>query len=363
MTERGTERTFDQTQEPSPHEPIERPEHGRLPSSAEGKLRQLRGDLVLQLFMKQDPLWEAVRDVRERWNITPRVQLPTPVLGGLLPEDAPEPEDRRQDIEYPRRWKANEKHIEYKRQWREEMSNIRAKLDLGPSLPTQEYSDYQQNESWNEFLSACILYDPPEDKLIEFASYAKLESTALYDGLPYIRNKSSLEMMAPPIKSLWELTLLRDWYWHRILRSIGERYLEAWDVDVEDVLERATWSDSSWEIPGLYEEVVEKHEQYSKRYYIEVDEFTSLEDVKSAFRMIRSIQQPKRTKPPRDRLIAVQCAILYDQHNQPDLEDKRRRRWTYKKLAKEFELSSHRAAKYHVALGRKILSGEDPHEI
>lgn len=279
------------------------------PSSVEGRLRQLRGDLVLQLYMKRGPLWQAVRDVRDRWNITPRVQLPTPVRIWLLPEDAREFEDR-------------EKYGEYAFQWREEMSSIRAKLDLGPSLPTEAYSDYQQEELWKDFLSACVLYDPPDDQLIEFASYGILKSTALYSDPPWLKGRSPLEMFAPPIKSLWELTVLRDWYWHRILRSIGKQYLEPWGVDVESLLERP-----SRDIPGLDEEIEEKNEQYSKRYYIEVDEYVSLEDVKSAFLMIRSIQRPKRTKPPRDRLTAVQCAILYDRHNQSDLADRRRRRW------------------------------------
>jgi hypothetical protein len=87
---------------------------------------------------------EAVRDVRERWNITPRVQLP--------PEDALEFEGR-------------QKRGEYAFQWKEEVSSIRAKLDLGPTLPTQELSDYHQEHSWNEFLTACVLYDPPDDQL------------------------------------------------------------------------------------------------------------------------------------------------------------------------------------------------------
>ena len=147
MTESGTERNFNRTQEPSPHELSEQSEQVRLPSSAEGRLQQLRGDLILQLYMRRGPLWEAVRDVRDRWNIAARVQLPTLVRGWLLPENALELEDR-------------QKYKEYALQWREEMSRIRAKSDPGPSLPTQELSYVHQEEAWKEFLSACVLYDP-----------------------------------------------------------------------------------------------------------------------------------------------------------------------------------------------------------
>ena len=275
MTERGTEGNVDRTQEPSPHELSAQSERGPLPSSAEDRLREIRRELVIQLYSRRGPLWEAVRDVRERRKIKPKRQLPPPVRVWLLPEDAPEREDDSQ------------KYAEYAFQWREEMSSIRAKLDLGPSLPTQDLPDYHQEESWKEFRSACVLYDPPEDQLIEFASYGKLKSTALYSDPFWARSRRSSEMLAPPVKSLWELTLLRDWYWHRILRFIGERYLEAWDVDVEYVLEHpGSWepamTDPDWAIPGLDEEIEEKYEQYSKRYYIEVDESTSGDDFKSA---------------------------------------------------------------------------------
>lgn len=69
--------------------------------------------------------------------------------------------------------------------------------------------------------------------------------------------------------------------------------------------------------------------------------------------MIRKVQPAKGTKRSRDPLVAVQCAILYDRHNQ-QLEDKRQRRWTYAKLGKEFGLST-RAAKDYVILGREII--------
>ena len=306
-------------------------------------MRRLRGDLVLQVHMRRGPLWDAVREVRGRWNITAKVQLPSPVLGRLVPEDAPEADD-------------HQRYSDYAARWRDEMSAIRAKVDPEIGLPTWDYSDYQLQASWSDFLAACVLYDPPDDQLVEFAAYGGLEPTFL-DGGRILRKdtiKQRPKMADPPVRSLWALTELRDWYWRRILEYVGERYLEPQGVDLEYLLE-----DPVTHVPGLYEEYREKYERYSKRYYIEVDEYTSSEDVRNAFStIIRSMQYPERLKPERDRLTAVQCAVLHDRHNQPDPEDKRRRPWSYAKLGERFGMSA-RAAKDHVILGRKIIEEQD----
>ena len=54
-----------------------------LSSDAGRRLRRLRHELVLQLYLRRDPLWEAIRDVRDRWNISAEVRLPPPVVGYL----------------------------------------------------------------------------------------------------------------------------------------------------------------------------------------------------------------------------------------------------------------------------------------
>lgn len=314
-----------------------------LPSSARKRLRRLRHELVLQLYLRREPLWDAIRDVRDRWNISAEVRLPRRVRGRLSPEKTPNHQDQG--------------YAKYAVRWQEEMSAIWAEVDPEPRPPTWDYSDYQLQASWEDFISACVLYDPPEDQLVEFASYGALETTVLTGGR--LATKANLEglpvMTDPPIRSLWALSEVRDWYWHRIFNHIGEKYLEPQGVDVGAFLDNALWY-----VPGLEEEYREKVERYSTRYYIGVDDYTSLEDVKSAFHMIRKVQIQKGTKPSRNPLVAVQCAILYDRHNQK-LKDKRQRRWTYAKLGEEFGLST-RAAKDHVLLGREIIEGRDADE-
>ena len=317
-----------------------------LPSSARKRLRRLRHELVLQLYLRRDPLWDAIRDVRDRWNISAEVRLPPPVEGHLSLKGPPAHQDRG--------------YAKHAFSWHEEMSAIWAKVDPEPRLPTSDYSDLQLELSWGDFLSACVLYDPPEDQLVEFASYGALETTVLTGGrLPTKANLEGLpEMVDPPVRSLFALSKVRDWYWHRILNYIGEKYLEPQGVDVGAFLDNAL----SY-IPGLEEEYREKAERYSKRYYIGVDDYTSFEDVQRAFHMIRKVQPQKGTKRSRDPLVAVQCAILHDRHNGRDPEDRRRRRWSYTKLADNFGLSSARVASDYVALGQEILSGADREEI
>jgi hypothetical protein len=316
-----------------------------LPSDAGRRLRRLRHELVLQLYLRREPLWDTIRDVRDRWNISAEVRLPPPVVGYLSLEGPPAHQDRG--------------YARHDFSWKEEMSAIWAKVDPEPRPPTRDYSDLQLELSWGDFLSACVLYDPPEDQLLEFASYRALETTVLDGGrLPTKANLEGLPaMVAPPVRSLWALSMVRDWYWHRVLRYIGELDLELQGVDVDAPIENATLY-----VPGLEEEYREKAERYSKRYYIGVDDYTSLEDVKNAFHMIREVQPPKGTKPSHDPLVAVQCAILYYQRNQTKPGDRRQRRWTQAKLAHKFGLTT-RSARDYLALGQAIIEGKDPKEI
>jgi hypothetical protein len=124
-------------------------------------------------------------------------------------------------------------------------------VDPEPRLPTSDYSDLQLELSWGDFLSACVLYDPPEDQLVEFASYRALETTVLTGGrLPTKANLEGLpEMVDPPVRSQWALSKVGDWYWHRVLRYIGELDLELQAVDVDALIENATLY-----VPGLQEE-------------------------------------------------------------------------------------------------------------
>ena len=228
-----------------------RTERPRLPSSAEGRLRRIRRELVLQLYMRRGPLWEAVREVRERREIATEVRLPpNEVRGLLLPAGAPDFGDRSD-------------YVKYAVEWGKEMSAVKERALPADDRDTTGCFEHELDRSWENFLSACVLYDPPEAQLIEFASYAKPESTVFSGGrFPTPGNLEGLpEMVDPPIKTLWDLSQAGEWYWRRVLDHIGERYLEPQGVDVEALLETVTW-----DVPGLRGEHLERYRRYSERF-------------------------------------------------------------------------------------------------
>ena len=163
------------------------PESGPLPSSAGRRLRQLRGDLVVQLFTRRGPFWAAIREARDRWRISAKVGLPPSVVGWLLPEAAPDSGD-------------SKKYWEYAHRWLDEMSALRARAVPDPRPSASETFDHHADASWKHFLAACVLYDPPDDRLVEFAAYREPDPTFLSDSaiLPEVTSAGTAEMVSHP---------------------------------------------------------------------------------------------------------------------------------------------------------------------
>ncbi len=64
-----------------------------IKSSADTKIVALKRELVVQLFTRDGPFWEAVRDVRDRWGVEASAQLPPhPVRRTLSPPGLPDPQ-------------------------------------------------------------------------------------------------------------------------------------------------------------------------------------------------------------------------------------------------------------------------------
>ena len=60
-----------------------------------------------------------------------------------------------------------------------------------------------------------------------------------------------------------------------------------------------------------------------------------------------------------DKLVAVQCAILYDDYNSREPEDGRLKKWTHEKLAvqfREYGVKDARSAEEHIKVGREYRS-------
>ena len=149
---------------------------------------------------------------------------------------------------------------------------------------------------WLGFIAACLMYQPPRLEMQEFADFGPgpFRYTFASSGRSAAE---SPRMVAPPIREIWG--------------SDGRL-----------------------------------------RHEITVEEHTTEADVRQAYWRIKSARQEasKGGRPERDQFVAVQCAILHDEANPPDSVDGRRRRWSYERLAEEFDLESPRAAGAHVEL-------------
>lgn len=319
-------------------------EHSReetpyLGSSADKRLVRFKRDMVRQLYLKRGEFWQMIRDMRSHWGITAATALPPgvqePLLYLKLPKQGPKSDLVRLRVPtlYPR-----EMEILERNQWEFELDDIKAKT---------VHPRYSQASEWRQFLSACVLYDPPETALVEFGEYG-----AALPEIGELRGEEAYEMLAPPV---WRLPNPHSWasayriFYEAMIREIGERHLEPLGINIHAMFREV------FQNTELYNELEENLAQVPRDYYIKIDDHTTNEDVRSAYTFTRPNEQSEEGAPQRDPLVAIQCAILYDRHNSSRSPDRRRRRWTYRRLAEKFELKSARAAKYCVESGRGFL--------
>jgi len=312
-----------------------------LASSAEAEIRGLKRELVLSLFKQSGAFWDLVRKMRERWDVTPEARVPPSATGPLdlkfplrtpnpfIPKNWPDPyEDRNKSFDLTISWAADIREVQ-------------------KQMVPEKYQDKGAPGEMDRFFSACVLYDPPENELLEFAEISDPEPEAFFGSqMPdEVEDPGKLpRMVTPPVKTLQELTQSEDWAWDCLMYDHGERLrslMESWGIDTYQLLTELERDD-----PELRERYLRKVKRDESRYFIEVDEHTTKDDIDSAFRLIRSAQEKRGSggRPSRNPLVAVQCAIHY---KQPE--------WTYKKLADHFSLGSTDTAKRYVEEGQKIL--------
>lgn len=348
-----------------------------LDSSAFSDLQRLKRSLVLDLFLKQGAFWEMVRDLRKKKDITaptglpPQPQAPWQWPMDLLPPGAPDvpqsppPED--EDLH-------DEEH-EFRLLWWRELDRA-IEHAIPERLSGSNTDGHVERSYWRTFVAACVLYDPPETDLLAFAKYHDPPAYAVVGPNGSIMSKADANfvvMRVPPVRTLRDPQLaadIEDRHWQRIIQEIGERFLRPLGLDVGSMV-----SDVMKNCPEILREWAEEHKQNEQRYYIEVNEHTTTAEVNNAFRTIAATQgnRKRRPKPKKDELVTVQAAILYERHNGPDPEhsDRRRKRWTYPKLARELGLPVEKkqapqagrfvekevseSAEAHVRLGKELL--------
>jgi hypothetical protein len=153
-------------------------------------------------------------------------------------------------------------------------------------------------------------------------------------------------MFAPPIVWLRDddrLEKTTTEFYEGLVAALLEKYVHPQGVSSEDALESI-----HRERPELFEQLMQGIHDNDSRPYIDVKPHHTQKDIESAFRVLRARHSARPTPGPknRDKLTAVQCAVLHDRHG-----------WKYEDIAKKYgwDMGSNVVSKY-IPLGRRILT-------
>jgi hypothetical protein len=268
--------------------------------------------------------------MRERWGVEARTQLPPRYQGGVHTPDSlgPRPPDEEQFIDEAEEWYGK---------YREWTSDLAA---LCEAVVPQEArsSKYFIGSGWDVFLSLCVLFDPPDTQLEEFDNSFDWRHSNVHP-------RSGVVMYSPPI--VWqrdadqaEETMME--FYEGLLDALLEEYVHPQGVTTEEAMERIRE-----ERPEVFERMRKRLRDNESRPYINVQPHHKWDDIENAYVVLKAGHDtfPRRGRGQRDKLTAVQCAVLHDRHG-----------WKYEKIAEKYgwKPGSNVVSKY-IADGRRIL--------
>ena len=270
-----------------------------IDSRAARDLEWLVKDLILELCFQDGPFWEAVKDLRIRWHISPRVGVP--------------PQDWQTYFHPPGTSKETplKEAMELGGLWEKDLRAIRDRF-----IPDRFKRRREHQRRWRDFTSRCALFQPPRKDLLGFyLSCGAGPWLELPEGWEFARDQELVAMTEAPI----------------------EHVRDADPLESNSALEER-----------LREQLQES--ENDRRPYILVDEYTTKDDVVYAFQLLARSQEkrPKTGRGRRDRLIAVQYAVLHDEYG-----------WTIPEIAQRYEGRIDEQVlermEDHIAEGREIL--------
>jgi hypothetical protein len=313
-----------------------------LPSSAEEEIRAHKSGMLISLHQRRGRFWELVKDLRQQRQITPKKGVPEanpPLIGPnpYLPEGGPE-DPHEQDPkaalnEDPEAaLTAMFRHGQWSIAWQRDLQKI-----LNEILPDK----YHYNESlprWRRFVAACVIYNPPDDQLLNFIALGGPEPIEHYvDRIPD-ESEEVPRMLAPPIRTLKDLREHIEGPWGLVLYWYRE-LLESSDIDPDELHIVLAKLD-----PALEERYRRSLREAADRIFIEYDSTRSRRDYENAFKMLESTVESRcrKGRPRRDEIIAYQCAVLHDQCE-----------WTYERITEHFHFGSIDTVERYVEDGRE----------
>ena len=184
-----------------------------LKSDEGERMVRFKGGLVLGFFLQQGDFWNEIKAMRERWNIT--------AVPGFLPRPTWTPHP------FPNPADETERRTRYS--FDQELHGLERRV-----VPERFRQGFFSD--WDRFLALCVLHDPPDHGLIEFAAQGGPYPMAVRDPLGDCgvggpagdRATADLQMVAPPVRWLRDPNEVRSAearYFKNRLHAIGERHL------------------------------------------------------------------------------------------------------------------------------------------
>lgn len=268
-----------------------------LPSSGEHRFEAAKAKLVIDLYWQQGIFWERVAAARREWNVEVVRKLPPtvpaegryyPVYAGVL-------------TEVP--------HREKGRRWIATLHTIH-----DAAVPQEARFLDDSHGSWELFISGCLLFDPPHDRLEDFAGFFSWRATSVGSG--------RYAMHDPPITWLRDAgqaeEALMDFY-EGLIHALWERHVPAPEIGLEEAVNEIL-ADGD-----LRNGLAEARARNRPRPYLDPKPHHTVKDAIQAYDLLSS-QYPAGSRlgrPPGNALRAVQCVVLHE-----------RLGWKYEEIAK-----------------------------
>lgn len=312
-------------------------EHVKEENPLKRRLRILKRNLVAQMVARRGRYWEAISEVRNRWQLDPVPTRLPPAVGDMLyppsvpsqrpprpmeyilPPDIPNP-----SMEEPGDLKGYESWLSLRANWVDDLEDVLRRGVPGRYLE-EEILPYMgwpspQNRwvAWYRFAAACVLYNPPPERASAFADYgglpllpgtrpkdeptpAVLTERELREGTIDLKVQNVINTMI--FEKAWELrSELGDIDFRNVRREIRNRF----QAELEAALKRLA---QEW-----YQREIELDPP--RNYYIEFDPLeTKDKEVLNAIKAIRAKEgyTSKGGREPNDELLPVMCCVLLEE--------------------------------------------------
>lgn len=315
------------------------------------RIFSLRRRLTVSLYLREGEFWEAIQASRERFKVAPSAKVPTTAeTWGERYACAPSLLGNRVTLQH----------------WRRAVRDLEERFVPANLWATWIAFPPTAGKLWEDFLESCILHDPPGDQLQDFARHVNATPPDGFDPFSDPQfdwangaMQEPLYLIAPPFRLLFEpIDVYRKthaFYQHLIGKVHDD--LTPSGVDVVAAFERARQEYKAHANVKHYDAF--EFLAHEARPYIEFDDDSTEEDVLAAYRALAAMRAtrggvgPKATKPRRDLLTCIQCAVWYNDYGWSLEQIGKHQGWAiqYPEGAKP----RCETARQHIVEGRRLL--------